>query len=332
MIFITIQFFRCPVSIFERWCYRAQSNFRSGGFASQYKIRRHLCAQENPSDPKPTEQLKEHKPDEFQSIEETLCSNVNVAEITEGDPDKMKKLHLIQLQLCNMYNEGYVPSKLDSESWVKLLSCPTSFSQRKYVTSLWLRETKRREKKLFQERKNIIRSAEATAERPILTTNSPIKYGLGDNTLLRRFQRTPINRFYNYVLLKAMMFNPTILIDCGYEPFMRNGEISLCSKSIVRMWSQNRMHSHPYHIIFTSLNPDGSLIARLRALLPSFDEPDFPFHYTTKSYLDLYDKERLVYLTPYSKETLHRCNPDDVFIIGRLFECFIEHSMYRSNL
>ena len=45
-----------------------------------------------------------------------------------------------------------------------------------------------------------------------------------------------------------------------------------------------------------------------------------PEKLTTKSYLDLFPRKRLVYLSPDSKEVLWKYNPDDVYIIGGLVD------------
>ena len=54
--------------------------------------------------------------------------------------------------------------------------------------------------------------------------------------------------------------------------------------------------------------------------IPNLEEPSCLIHVSEKSYLDLFPKERLVYLSYNAEDTLMKFNPDDIYIIGGLVD------------
>jgi hypothetical protein len=74
-------------------------------------------------------------------------------------------------------------------------------------------------------------------------------------------------------------------------------------------------------VVFTSFDPECS---HCRGLLEFFHTEDtsdasaFPFFITEKSYLDMFPRDRLLYLSPDSRNDMVHYNDDDVVIIGGL--------------
>lgn len=47
---------------------------------------------------------------------------------------------------------------------------------------------------------------------------------------------------------------------------------------------------------------------------------EFPMNVHAESYLDVFDKKDLVYLTPHCRNELYEYNPDDVYIVGAMVD------------
>ena len=58
----------------------------------------------------------------------------------------------------------------------------------------------------------------------------------------------------------------------------------------------------------------------MRRSLPNLDTPSGLIEYSTNSYLDLFPRSQLVYLTYNSETTLDKFNHDDIYIIGGLVD------------
>jgi ribonuclease P protein 1 len=147
-----------------------------------------------------------------------------------------------------------------------------------------------------------------------------MKYGLQNNTLFLRIYQTSMAHFYNSRLMPAIMFEPNIVFDCGYEDNMVYREIHNCAKQLQIAFSINRIHASPMHQYFCNLKTGGMLEEHLILGMPTFLDVDFPATVTSQSYLDLFPKDQLVYLTPHTKIEMTEYDPDMVYIIGAMVD------------
>ena len=97
-------------------------------------------------------------------------------------------------------------------------------------------------------------------------------------------------------------------------------EIKSCAKQLVEVHGGNRRHDHPFHIYLCNVNINGFLIELLHRYIPNLFEKDFPMTVTSKSYLELFDKNKLVYLTPHCNAILDKYDPQATYIIGALVD------------
>lgn len=244
-----------------------------------------------------------------------LFDNLDYDIITEGDEEALTKLKRLILEIDLLYEIGeQIPSSLKIEQWKNLLQLNSRSARMKHLKFLFLVEKKKENR--------LVRKLEKRAERIERYENEPlnehIDYGLLRNSMFHRIYEKQINSFYNYRLCEAMLHGQDILIDCSYEGHMSLKEQTNCAKQLLLMWSYNRTHKDPFNIIFCNVNKEGKVFKCLSKTMPTIDEPTFPLNYTQKSYLELYPKEKLVYLTPHCKEPLKEYNHDDVYIIGNI--------------
>ncbi|VVC35678.1 tRNA methyltransferase TRMD/TRM10-type domain,tRNA methyltransferase TRM10-type domain [Cinara cedri] len=243
--------------------------------------------------------------------------NIDYDSITEGDEEKLTKLKRLILEIDLLYESGeQIPNHLRVDQWKNLLQLNSRSSRMKHLRYLFLIEKKKENR--------IVRKLEKRAERLELYENQPkndhIEYGLLRNSMFHRIYEKQINSLYNYRLCEAMLFGQDIVIDCGYDGHMSLKERTNCAKQLLLMWSYNRMHKDPFNIIFCNINKEDTVFKSLSKTIPTIDEPTFPINYTHKSYLELYPREKLVYLTPHCNTELKQYNHDDVYIIGAMVD------------
>lgn len=260
--------------------------------------------------------------DDFDTEAPSPYSDINYDEITNGDPDKLKALKLLQLEVDLMRQQGeQVPSVIAPPRWKDLLQLDNTQQITKYLRYLWVIEVKDKNRKIKSEKKSqfyMEQKAEKNVERrQRLTTDSPVTYSLIDTSLFFRIRDTDIHWYYNYKLFMAEWLGPTILVDCSYEPFMNLKNLSNCVKQMLLMWSENREHFNPYNLLFCNVNENGILWSKFRDRIPLINEEVSPVNFTSKHYLEMFPKNKLVYLTPHCSEVLHKFNHDDIYIIGR---------------
>lgn len=243
-----------------------------------------------------------------------LFDNIDYNAITGGDEELLSKLKRFILEIDLLYESGeQVPSRLKIEQWQNLLKLNSRSARLKHLRYLFLNEKKKENR--------IVRKLEKRAERLERYENEPvndhIQYGLMRNTMFHRIYEKQINCLYNYRLCEAMLHGQDILIDCGYDGHMSLKEQTNCAKQLLLLFSYNRFHRDPFNIIFCNVNKESTVFKWLSKSIPTIDEPTFPLNYTNKGYLELYPREKLVYLTPHCNQVLKEYNYDDVYIIGK---------------
>lgn len=184
---------------------------------------------------------------------------------------------------------------------------------RKHLAFLWRNEKLQQNKKTKKELKKAERLAKKEEEEQ---DSDEIKYGLSHNSLFLRIYETTMNRIYNGRLIWNMMFEPKIVFDCSYENDMTQRETHNCAKQMNLAFANNRSHINPLCLYFCNFNKDGLLKEYLYQNIPTLLNDDFPVTITSQSYLDIFPKDQLVYLTPHCRINLTEYDPNMIYIIG----------------
>ncbi|KAF6209539.1 hypothetical protein GE061_015287 [Apolygus lucorum] len=250
-----------------------------------------------------------------------LFKNIDYDALTKGDENLLKKLKLIMLEVDVLRQEGHlVPTTaISTDRWRDLLAVQ-SRSQRMKQLKFWaVNEFKKSKDKEKKARKRQERLA-LLDEKQAANDSSHMKYGFqGSNIFLRIYDST-IDKWKNSRLVEAMMFGQQIVIDCSYEKYMNMKEASNSALQLAYVFADNRAHISPFNVHFCNADRNGIMVSKLHKMIPTLYNDDFPVNITEKSYLDVFPKEKLVYLTPHCREELLTYNHDDVYIIGAMVD------------
>jgi len=140
----------------------------------------------------------------------------------------------------------------------------------------------------------------------------------GATCYLRRISKNFMNELERNNLLASIRLNaPRIIFDMGYEEVHGKNPalIKSLERQIVLSLAENQSSKEPFQIHFCNLNYDGLFFKNTLSLGSNslvFD--------TSKSYMDVFKSEELIYLTPNSKNVMKEFNPDKVYIIGALID------------
>ena len=251
--------------------------------------------------------------------DQTCFSQSELGSLTNGDPVIEKKLKILLLEAEVLRQSGgRVPDKIDVEQWKELLELPTRSRRRKFMAYLFGVEKRKENKKLKKEKSRLLR--EENKPLPQEDENGHIIYALGRNSMFIRIYDATITKFENSRLIQAMQFGQKLVLDCSYDSYMSKQEAQNCGKQMMLMFSDNRAHDKPYDLHFCNVNKESLAFKQLLKYIPILCEPDFPLNLTEKSYLDIFPKENLVYLTPHCREVLREFDHEAVYIIGAIVD------------
>lgn len=255
-----------------------------------------------------------------EDFKESPYLNIDFEAITEGNPEKLTSLKVLQLEVDLLRQQGeQVPLCISTNIWKILLLCPSTQKRLELLRRSRLLEIKiehSKKKELERKRSYAEFKAKEQASRITETTSSPVQYRLTDTSLFHRIRDHTMFKLYNFHLHLAEWFGPKIIVDCGYEAFMNSQASKLAAKQMIQMWLENREHSSPYDIIFCNVNENGALWQQFSKRFSSKAEVDCPLHFTSENYLNLFPKKNLVFLSTESKKVLYTYSHDDVYIIG----------------
>jgi Trm5-related predicted tRNA methylase len=130
---------------------------------------------------------------------------------------------------------------------------------------------------------------------------------------------TKINpqRWFNLcALAKAARLEDFLVIDGGFEyAHTRHSYFSSLVQRVFRCFKHiERFHS-PAYIIISDLSHNFQTYQH-----PLPHEHSTFFHSTRKLYIDLFDKDRLVYLTPDSPNEMTHFDHDAIYIVGGIYD------------
>lgn len=112
--------------------------------------------------------------------------------------------------------------------------------------------------------------------------------------------------------------NPyTVAIDLDFDDLMIDKDISKCAKQLLWVYTINRKSAMPLHLHYTGLKTGGRI---QQALQRNDGYQNWDIKITEDSYLNVFEKQRIVYLTSDSDNVLNELDKDSVYIIGGLVD------------
>ncbi|RVE42856.1 hypothetical protein evm_012474 [Chilo suppressalis] len=238
-----------------------------------------------------------------------------IKEICNNDPEIEKKLRILMLEVEVMRQDGRcAPALLNSSQWEHLMSLASRNQRCNYLLYLWKTERSRENQKAKKE----ARRKEFEFFKPEENKEYPddILYGLQHQSLFLRIRDQSINNFDYYRTLQAILHGQKVVIDCSYEEHMVYRETVNAAKQMTFVFADNKIHKDPFDIHLCNVNDKGEFMKHLRKNIPPIDESWFPLNIHSQSYLDLFPKNKLVYLTPHCREELTTFDYDNIYIIG----------------
>ncbi|CAG9808024.1 unnamed protein product [Chironomus riparius] len=234
--------------------------------------------------------------------------------------EKDKKFKILELEIDIMRQEGRkVPSKLSEPEWDRILELGSVSARRKYLTFLFTCEMKNLNKQKKKEDLKVERD-ERIYERRKKAESNEIVYGLGYNSYFLKIYETTMNLWNNNKLVNSMLFGQKLVIDCSYDEHMNFREADNCAKQLTYTFAMNRLSEQPFDLHYCNFDRSSKSGKKMMNSIPTMFNLDFPINVHEKSYIDVFDKSRLVYLTPHCRNELVEYNHDDIYIVGAMVD------------
>ncbi|XP_043265142.1 tRNA methyltransferase 10 homolog A isoform X1 [Colletes gigas] len=113
-----------------------------------------------------------------------------------------------------------------------------------------------------------------------------------------------------------------VTIDMSFDDLMIDKDIAKLTKQILRCYTLNRRANAPMQFSLTGFN--GKSRSHMQKH-NGYEHWDVKFH--TESYLDIYRKEKIIYLTSESEDVIDHLEHDCVYVIGGL----VDHNSHKGH-
>jgi len=245
-----------------------------------------------------------------------------ITESVGDDQEGRRRIKLFQMHHEVARQEGErVPYKLDDKTLCEIAQIGSTSGFKKLLAYMLKNEMrafnnglKRRDK---EARLDEVKAASAARKAGL----GAVSYGLGSNTIHLRFYKTTFNHTHDWNAIRE--FNgwgvPLVINMAHHETYrLKRPALKSLAAEIKNSIIVNKTSKTPFQLHVTDLTDSST-----RLLEDYYDtslRPEAPCNVTRESHLDLFAKERLVYLSPDSNQDLKRFNSDDVYVIGGIID------------
>ncbi|XP_058817703.1 tRNA methyltransferase 10 homolog A [Topomyia yanbarensis] len=197
------------------------------------------------------------------------------------------------------------PAQTTDATTTSLEEGPMSKRQRKKLLKLQQWEVKKKDKRLKEKEKMKQRKLEA------IETGQPIRNGPSRKELKRNkvdYSKSDI----------------TIVVDLSFDGMMIDKDVAKCVKQLLRIYTMNRRSEKPIPLHFTGIKEGGAIERHLKR---NDGYQHWDVRFSADSFLNMFDKQKLVYLTSESDNVLSELEKDHVYVIGGL----VDHNQHKGH-
>ncbi|XP_055965213.1 tRNA methyltransferase 10 homolog C isoform X2 [Sorex fumeus] len=214
-----------------------------------------------------------------------------------------------------------VPEVISEEELKTIMECPSKSAKKKYLKYLYIREKAKKAKQIKKEMK--AEAMEKARNDRLLESAQEDKQ---QNFLFLRLWDRNMNIAMGWKGIQAMQFGQPLVFDMAYDEYMKPREMQHTISQLLESEGWNRRNIDPFHIHFCNLKVDG---AYHRELVKRYGEKWDKLLLTTteKSFVDLFPKDSIIYLTADSPNVMTSFKHDKVYIVGSFVDKNIHPGM-----
>ncbi|XP_006639343.2 tRNA methyltransferase 10 homolog C [Lepisosteus oculatus] len=244
----------------------------------------------------------------------------------EGEPSPLQASR----ELVEMWRQAgkLVPEHLAEDELRAFGELPTKSARKKYLKYLAIKEGHKKARKEKKQHRASERAAEISSRDP--ETEEEPSGGRLRNTFLLQFWQRSVDALYNWRAAQAMQFGQPLVFDMSYDQHMSRREVENTVSQLLECEGWNRRSADPFHLYFCHLRPGSAYLQELaRRYGPAWER--LLVTATEQPHVDLFPRDRLVYLTADSPHVLRAFDHNKVYIVGAMVDRSIQTGLSLAN-
>lgn len=258
---------------------------------------------------------------EFQELSPEMYES-----ICKDEFEREKMIQALAEYELNKYDTGRVPTQLTLDEMRMLIDLEAhQVSQRaQLLIYFYKRElAKMRDRQQREQRKREVadrlalkyQTTQKSTGLEYLADGTPV-YGKWRNTMFVHKSDRAMRSMYESRAANAAIFGPRIVFDFGFEHEMERRELTNLGLQISLAFADNLRAREPFDLWFCNLKKGTSTEKILLRNIGNMYDAKSLINVTEKSYLDVFDASKLIYLSPHATKVLRDIPGDAVFVIG----------------
>ncbi|CAD5228250.1 unnamed protein product [Bursaphelenchus okinawaensis] len=224
----------------------------------------------------------------------------------------------------------YLPAELDDQFWLRLTRCDTMKDR---FDALKFQRKKEWERAKDKKRKQNLKTKVMLQDHERLSAYknySETPYLVDANKIDQHEAATEDRAMIRAYELKD---KPAIAVDCRFLQDHSVRGLSLTFNQLNYLLGLNKKRPEPWRMDLVNFDESLEVLRqhKKRYLLQHVSEKRFCGRLTNESYLDLYDKEKIIYLSPHTDNVLSSeevTDPENCFIIGGIVDRIPEKNIH----
>lgn len=247
-------------------------------------------------------------------------------ELIHSDEDRERIQSILDIYENAKYETNQVPTRLTVQNMRNLLTTDESVTQYLwYLCSLEARKYHAKERAKAKKGTKPQPANDEDLKGLFDATSKKLNYGLWSNSMFLRVNNSALNACYLPNLIASAFFGQKLVIDLDFDECMKSQEAKNAALQVSKGWRYIRELDDPFDVWFCNANPKYRVVNFLQESLGMEDESIFKwqFNRTEDSYLSLFSRDKLVYLSPDAKEEMNEFDHNAIYIVGGLVDKFM---------
>ncbi|KAF2367332.1 tRNA methyltransferase TRMD/TRM10-type domain [Trinorchestia longiramus] len=226
-----------------------------------------------------------------------------------------------EYELYKAEGEIEIPSQIEEKDYKLMAQLPNIEARKKHLWFLYTKELRiiknRQNREINLKHKDELH---AKVSEELKTEEGRLVYGLWRNNMFINYPARRINNFYAQRLFHAKVFGQPIIFDYGLDAFLTIMEKKTLARQMIECIGVNRTNIEPYYIHMCNFRKNEDIAQETLKRVPKLLDEDYPIDTHAEDYLDLFPKEKLVYITPNCRDEILKYDHNAIYIIGGILK------------
>ncbi|EAN31414.1 tRNA (Guanine-1)-methyltransferase family protein [Theileria parva strain Muguga] len=129
--------------------------------------------------------------------------------------------------------------------------------------------------------------------------------------------RNEIKKIKRSEFINSCKLNPTIVIDCEFHSYASEKESKSLANQIMQSYGANKRAEKPFNLVICGIKPQSDLDLALGRISGT---ENWTCQLTYESLENIYEPEKIVYLSADSEHVIEDLSPDEVYVIGGIVD------------